>query len=282
MKRLIVSADDFGMANGINEGIARACKEGIVTNINVMPAGDAYYDCLTLLKNIAPREIGAHLALTEIVPLTNPDRIATLVGKEGRFHKNHNIFFLKFCLSKISAEEIYAELKGQMDRLKSAGIPVTSLSSHEHIHLYPDILKIFVRIAKEYDIPAIRYVHGDVMVGPVGFKKLCRKLVLSFFQTGMSSILKNSGLKYTDNFMGLLDSGNLEEETLVGMIKTMPEGTTELVAHPGLLSPEVLDRCIFHARCETDLASLISKRVKKVIQDNGIELINFSALSAER
>ncbi len=280
MKYLIVSADDFGMAKGINEGIARACKEGIVTNINVIPAGDAFYDCLTWLKSIAPAEIGAHLALTEISPLSSPGRIPTLVDKDGRFHKNHNIFFLKLFLGKISEEEIALELKSQMDRLKSVGIPVTSLSSHEHIHLYPDILKIFIKIAKEYDVPAIRYVRGDVMVSPIGFKKLYRKMVLSFFQMGIGRILKGSGLKYTDNFTGLLDSGNLDEETLISMLKAIPDGTTELVAHPGLLSPEVLDRCVFHKRCETDLAALISKRVRKFIEDNGIVLINFSSLSA--
>lgn len=280
MKRLIVSADDFGMAKGINEGIAMACKDGIVTNINVMPAGDAFYDCLTRLKNIGPAEIGAHLALTQISPLASPGRIPTLLNKDGCFHKNYKSFFLKLFLGKIKREEIYAELKSQMDRLKAVGIPVTNLSSHEHVHLYPEILEIFIALAKEYDIPAIRYVHRDVMAGPVGFKKLYKKAVLAFFERGSGRMIKKSGLKYTDNFMGLLDSGNLEEETLINMFKIMPCGTTELVAHPGLLSPEVLDRCVFHERCETDLASLISGRVKKFIGDNGIELINFSALSA--
>ncbi|EFK96407.1 YdjC-like protein, partial [sediment metagenome] len=279
VKSLIVSADDFGIAKGINEGIAIACKEGIVTNINVMPSGDEFYDSLARLKDIAPSEIGAHLALTGTAPLADPGKVSSLLDKGGHLHKNYGSFFINFISGRIKREEIYVELKTQMDRLKSVGIPVTNLSSHEHIHLHPDILEIFIAIAEDYNIPAIRYIHRDVMACPVGFKKLYKKAVLAFFGIGHGNMIKKSGLKHTDILIGLLDSGNLEEETLLKMLKAMPEGTAELVAHPGLLSPEVLNRCVFHARCETDLASLISGRVKKLIGDKGIQLIKFSALS---
>ena len=80
---------------------------------------------------------------------------------------------------------------------------------------------------------------------------------------------------YTDNFLGFFDSGNIREETLIKMLNNLPEGTTELVTHPGFISAEVLDRCIFHRNCETDLAALTSRRVKKVIADNNIKLISF-------
>ena len=279
MKQLIVSADDFGLARGINEGIAKAFREGIVTSINIIPSGDAYYDALSALKGTKPSEIGAHLALTETAPVTIPGKIPTLVDGDGRFCRNHRKFFSRLISKKISREDIYTELRSQMERLKEIGLPITSISGHEHIHMYPDILKIFLEIAKEYRVPAIRYLHGDSIAGYITFKKLYRKAVLVFFGKSMGLAIRKAGIRCTDNFLGFLDSGNLEEETLIGMFKALRDGTTELVTHPGLLSPEVLDKCIFHQRCETDLAALVSKRVKKVISDKGIRLIKFSDLA---
>jgi len=282
MKQLIVSADDFGLARGINEGISKAFREGIVTSINVIPAGGAYYDARSALKEIKPPEIGAHLALTETAPVTSPGKIPTLVDGEGKFCKNHRRFFLRLISKKISREDIYTELVSQMERLREIGIPITSLSGHEHIHMHPDILKIFIEIAKKYRVPAIRHLHGDTMAGFVSFKKFYRKAILVFFGGSMGLTIRKAGILCTDNFLGFLDSGNLEEETLVAMLKGLRDGTTEIVTHPGLISPEVLDKCIFHERCETDLAALISKRVKKLIDDRKIELIRFSDLAPSK
>lgn len=279
MKQLIVSADDFGFARGINEGIFKACREGIVTSVNVIPTGYAYYDARSALKELNPPEIGAHLALTETAPVTSPDKIPTLVDDKGKFYKNHLTFFLRLISKKISREDICTELTSQMERLKETGIPITSLSGHEHIHMFPYILEIFIEIAKKYRVPAIRYLHGDRMAGYMTFKKFYRKAVLLFFGKSMGLAIRKAGLLCTDNFLGFLDSGNLEEEALVGMLKGLRDGTTELVAHPGLLSPEVLDKCIFHQRCETDLAALTGKRVKKLIEDGEIKLIRFSDLA---
>lgn len=282
MKQLIVSADDFGLARGINEGILKACREGIVTSINVIPAGYAYYDARSALKELNPPEIGAHLALTETSPVTSPGNIPTLVDDNGKFCGNYLTFLQRLISKKISREDIYIELTSQMERLKETGIPITSLSGHEHIHMFPDVLKIFIEIAKKYQVPAVRYLHGDRMAGYITFKKFYRKAVLALFGKSMGLAIRKAGLLCADNFLGFLDSGNLEEETLLGMLKGLRDGTTELVSHPGLLSPEVLDKCIFHRRCETDLAALTGRRVKKLIEDMGIKLIRFSDLAPAR
>ncbi len=99
MKRLIVTADDFGMTKRINEGIAKARRDGIVTFLNYLPSGEAFDDAARMAKELALSEIGAHLALTETIPVTAPEKIRSLVTKDGWFHKDHNIFFLKFLLS---------------------------------------------------------------------------------------------------------------------------------------------------------------------------------------
>ena len=82
VKHLIVTADDLGLAKSINEGIAKACREGIVNSVSVIPTGEAFGDALKVIEGLGLKEIGAHLALTETKPLLS----------SSRFYRNHNRF----------------------------------------------------------------------------------------------------------------------------------------------------------------------------------------------
>jgi len=282
MKYLIVTADDFGLTRSVNEGILRACREGIVTSVSVLPTGEAFEDAIRSAKAAGIKSVGAHLALTETTPVTDPRKIPTLVAKDNRFYKDYLRFFFKLFSKKIDHGQVYIELKGQLDRLITAGIPVTNLNSHEHIHMMPDILKIFVRLAKEYNIPSVRYLHGDILLSPFKIKKIYKAIVLSYFGGRMNSVLEGSGTARPDNFIGFLDSGDLNESILINMLNALGEGTAELVTHPGFLGPELLERYRFHLNCESELFALTSPRVKKTIKDKNIKLITYEELAAKR
>ena len=275
MKYLIVSADDLGLSESITRGIIKGYEEGIVTSLNIIPAGEAFYDAMELIRAVKPKEISAHLTLTEPGPVTEADKVPSLLTKEGSFHESYPGFLIDFFSGKIDLGQIYIELKNQLERLKTSGLPITNLSSHQHIHMLPGILEIFIRLAKEYNIPSIRYPRKDVLLYPYLLQKIFKKIILGYFSGKMKKAFDEASIRYTDNFLGFLDSGNIREELLIKMLSTLPEGTTELVTHPGFISSYVLDRCIFHRHCETDLAALTSRRVKKTIADKGIKLISF-------
>lgn len=235
MKYLIVSADDFGLTKSVNEGIAKAHREGIVTSVNLFPSGEAFDDALRLAKELGLKEAGAHLALTETAPVADPKRVPTLVARDGRFYGGRNQFLPRFILGMVDHDHVYTELKAQMDAIAAAGITITDLSSHEHIHMIPGILAIFVKLAKEYDIPAIRYPHKDRSARPFGPDSLYKSFVLACFEGSMARVLYQSSIKSPDHFRGFLDSANITEENLLSMLDSLGEGTTELVCHPGFL-----------------------------------------------
>ncbi len=275
MKRLIVAADDFGLTQSVNEGIARSCRDGIVTSVNIIPTGEAFEGALRLAKEMGLGEIGAHLALTETSPVTEVSRISTLIGGDKAFHKGRTSFGLRYLLGRIDLGQAYVELKGQLEKLLGAGLSITNLSSHEHIHMLPGILDIFVKLAKEYGVPAIRYPHRESARPAFGGGRTARRLVLSCFEKGMGSTLKAAGIASPDHFLGFLDSGNLGEGALIGMIGSLRDGTTELVCHPGFLGPRILDRYPFHRNCEAELAALTSQRVKKLVASSGVRLVRY-------
>ncbi len=270
MKYLIVTADDLGLTESINEGIAKACSEGIVTAVSVIPTGEAFEDALTVIKNIPFKDIGAHLAVTETKPILSGPR----------FHKNHNEFFFRLLLGRIDLDDIYEELKAQLEILKKTGLKITHINSHEHIHIMPRILEIFIRLAREYNIPAIRFPRTDRPPKGLSVKENYRSFLLNHFYGRIKNNMNNSGLAYTDFFMGLLDAGKLDIDKIKTMVSNLKDGVTEIVTHPGFLSPEVLNRYRWHIGGETEIFALTDNRLKNVIKASGIKLISYEEFLA--
>ncbi len=265
MKYLIVTADDLGLTKSINEGIAKACREGIVTSVSVIPTGEAFADALKVIKDLGLKGIGAHLALTETKPLL----------KSSKFYINHYPLFKDIIFKKIDLEEIRKELKAQLELLKDSGANITHINSHEHMHMIPEILEILISLAKEFNIPALRYPRGDRPVRPFKIRDLYKKSVLSYFSGRNAGAFNSCGLLYTDHFFGVLDAGRLDIDKVKTIIENLKEGVTELVTHPGFLSPEVLDRYSWHTGGEAELFALTDDRIKNLIKKNDIKLISY-------
>lgn len=280
-KKLIVAADDFGLTNGVNDGIVRAAGEGIVTSLNFLPAGEAFGHALKLAKETGLKEAGAHLALTEMSPVADVSKVPSLVGAGGRFYGGHFQFMMKFISGAISRDEVYLEWRSQLDRAAASGIRITNLSSHEHLHMIPDLLAVMVRLAKEYSIPAIRYPHRDRSSRKEDFGSLVKKAALTCFESNVGKTLQAAKIIAPEHFLGFLDSGNITEEVLLGIIEGLEYGTTELVCHPGFLDKRVLDHYTFHKNSEAELFALTSRRVKKAIEDNKIKLESYSGFITE-
>jgi predicted glycoside hydrolase/deacetylase ChbG (UPF0249 family) len=278
MKQLIITADDFGITKSVNEGIARAYREGAITCVSFLPSGDAYQDAVARAGALGIKEMAAHLALTEVSPVSDPAKVSSLVTKSGRFNKSRISFFLKFFLGSIKTEEIYSELKAQLDLLKKAGIPIACLSGHEHIHMMPGILEIFIKLAKEYDIPSIRYMNDNSKIAGFDLAKIFRAMVQYLYRDNMKKSFGASSIKYADRLLGFIDSGRMGEKKLMMMLGGLPDGVTELVTHPGLMGPEIASRYKFHSNCERELKALTSPSVRSLISKNNITLTTFGSL----
>jgi predicted glycoside hydrolase/deacetylase ChbG (UPF0249 family) len=268
VKYLIITADDLGLAKSINEGIAKACLEGVVSSVSVIPTGEAFDDALKVIKELELKEVGAHLALTETKPLLN----------SSKFYKNHNQFLKSVLFKEAAPDMIRKELKAQLELLKTSGAKITHINSHEHIHMMPEVLNIFISLAKEFNVPALGYPRGDRPVRPFNINDIYKKSILSYFSKKTTELFRNSGLFYTDQFLGLLDAGKLKEDILIEMLSGLKDGVTELVCHPGFLSPEVVDRYKWHINAEEELFVLTSYRIKNAIKNNGIKIAAYGEL----
>ncbi|MEO0560134.1 MAG: ChbG/HpnK family deacetylase, partial [Bacteroidota bacterium] len=89
MTTLIVNADDFGLSEPVNQGIADAHTGGIVTSTTWLAGGDAADEAVELARTAPQLEVGLHLALTDVRPVGDPAPFRSLLSTEGRWRSGY-------------------------------------------------------------------------------------------------------------------------------------------------------------------------------------------------
>ena len=238
VKRLIVNADDFGLTAGVNRAILSLNQSGVLTSTTLMATAKATAEAASRAANAPKLGVGCHVVLVDGTPILAARDLPTLVDPAtGRFRPTLGKFVRDLFLGRIHAHEIEAEAEAQIAHLQSLGIVLTHIDSHKHTHLFPTVLKPLLNAAKRCKIPAIRnpfeprWSLDATLAAPVLRRTQVR--ILSRFQSSFRSLVADSGLLTTDGAIGVLATGTLDGPGLISLLSFMPDGTWELVTHPG-------------------------------------------------
>ncbi|MFC1548846.1 carbohydrate deacetylase [Candidatus Omnitrophota bacterium] len=278
MKVLIVNADDVGLSSAINEAVKRCCQDGVVTGVSVMPCGEQFSEGVEMLREIGKTEAGVHLTLTgNFKPcIENRSLIISLVKKNGYFVSSYKSFATRYFLGKLITGDIYTELERQIKKVREAGLKITHLDSHEHVHMFPGVLKAVIRLAWKFEIPYIRLPKENLGIVKERFatKDLVRYAGLKMFTTSAEKTLSRSGIKHNDVFWGHFHSGRLDSGILCFMANNVTEGINELAVHPGIFSPELLEEFPWYRNAENEMEALLKGRWKGLLEARGGRLIS--------
>ncbi len=273
MKWLIVSADDFGVSERRNQGILESHRKGIVTSASLLAYGAAFAGAVKAAKAAPSLDIGLHLNLSEGEPLVLGHK--TLVGPDGRFFGKDEAR-RRAREGLFDTAEVQKESEAQIDQLKQAGLKVTHLDGHQHIHIFGNLPAPIARAAARQGVRCFRS-PADRMIPP-GLKEEKRQAEIEDYrQWAMKAlpVYAHSRLRSTENFGGIALSGRLTLENLILLIKELPAGLTELMVHPGLADKTEgfsgPDR-------ENEIRVLTDPRLKILLRLQGIELTHFGNL----
>lgn len=267
----MVNADDFGLAEHINNGIIECSRNGIVTSTSIMANGEAFEHAVYLSMSNPTLAVGIHLVLVEEKPIFASEEISSLLSADGKFHKNYRKFVLQFLSGRIDRREIENEFRAQIEKVLQAGIQVTHIDSHQHLHIFPPILEIVLRLAKEYDIKWIRNAKDSAMptsLGQFGLSVLAK--------TGKRKILRNQ-MNTSDYFWGAGFSGRLTEQIMLIILSKLPNGISEIMCHPGESNNTPgYNHWQYNWQQEED--ALMSRSVKQRVEKQGITLLSYADL----
>lgn len=269
--RLIVNADDFGLHPGINAGILEAHRCGIVTSASLSPNGAAFQDATRLAKGAPTLAVGIHLTLVGEPPLSDPASLPTL-APGGRLPHYFTTLFRRLLLGRISHDEIEREMAAQVARAVDAGIKVSHLDSHQHVHLHPAMLPIAIRVARRFAIGAVRAARQVFAFSGI------RPALLSLFARRAAGRLRANGLRTPDTCLGLAETGSLDEARLAQLLDALPEGASELVCHPGIGAESIARDYPWGFRWDDETRALSQPGLRARLLARGVDLISYHEL----
>lgn len=268
-KKLVINADDFGLAKGINNGIISAYKKGIVSSASIITAAKHADDAIKLAKENPGLEVGIHLVLVEEKPISPPESIPSLINDKGLFYSNYFEFGINYLMNKVKLSDIEKEFRAQIEKLRKSGIEVAHIDSHQYLHMFPPILKIVIRLAKENKIKFIRLPKANMPSFNL------KELFLYFLSIGSIRYLKENNIKFSNRVEGIKTAGRLNRKKLEQILSNIKEGVTELICHPGFADEEYKSN-YSHWRYnpESELESLCDPSLKNLLEDKEIVISN--------
>ncbi len=272
--RLIVNADDFGSSLPVNRGVERACRDGVVTSASLAAGGAAFDDALARLDDLPELGVGVHLTLAGGRAVAAPGAAPTLVADDGTLPRSAYAFARAYLSGKISPADVRAELRAQLARARDAGVRVTHLDSHFHLHNFPGVAPVVVELAQEFGVAAARL--SRCRLWPAGRGWFGRQLVLRFCAEAFGRLGRRAGLKMPDGLEGQPWAGALTAERIVAAVGKLEPGTWELVCHAAAENSGEDEAAAYDRAGE--LAALTSPAVPGALEERGIRLINFAAL----
>jgi hopanoid biosynthesis associated protein HpnK len=279
MLRLIVHADDFGLSERVNEGILQAHLGGIVTSASIMANGNAFEHAAQICRDVPSLDVGIHLTLVEERPILEANAVPSLVDASGRLHDRAATFTKKYLSGKIRLQDVRAELEAQIRKVLRHKINASHLDSHQHLHMFPQILDTTIRLARKYRIPAVRLPRETIRLymfnGHRTVRRMLQLLTLNIFcRLGKKTISQR-----TDHFAGFFLSGNLHKQNLQKLLQSLPpNGTCELMCHPGLDDSNTpYSHWGYH--WSNELTALADPEITDFLRKKGIRLISYRQLA---
>ena len=287
VRRLIINADDFGLTAGVNRAIVEAHQQGVVTSATMMAHANAVADAVERGRQ-AGLSIGCHVVLMDGRPLLPAAEVSSLLGTNGaRFRDGWLGFAARALRRRLDQDQIAAEVAAQIRQIQDDGVQVTHVDSHKHVHLLPPVLAPMLRAAKACGVRAVRNPFAPVK--PLAFAHLAHRprrwtrytevKLLRGFRENFRQMVAEAGMITTDGTFGIVITGALDEQLFAAIVGSLPEGTWELVCHPGYCDQELrgIGTRLRESR-ERELRVLTSAAARRAVETAGVELISYADL----
>jgi chitin disaccharide deacetylase len=218
--QIIVNADDLGIGTDVNDAVFALMAKGKITSATILANGPALADALLQIPNFPQCSFGVHLNLTQFTAMTadsNPG-LKSILNTDGTFRGN----IREVSISRDLRRAIYVEWSAQIETLRSAGVKLSHIDSHHHVHTIPALFTVLKRIQKRFGIRKVRismnlYPAGHRAPRSLLLKKALWNLALAYFYRTITTAGFGSSVVLKD----LVNSGRPRCKSI------------ELMTHPG-------------------------------------------------
>lgn len=271
---LIVSADDFGLTDGVCRAVLRGHRDGVVTATSLLAVGRSFDLAVQMLKDQPELDLGAHLAMVgEDPPLLSAREIPTLVDKRGAFPLSYRTVILRGLAGRLDPDDVRREFLAQLERITATGLTVSHLDTHQHTHLWPAVAGVVIELAAQHDIRTVR-TPRSLRVLPIGFG-------INLLSGRLRKRLRDSNLATTDSYTGLDEAGSFEAGRFAKSLQILgkAKGSVEINFHPGEAGDPDAGRFDWGYHWSVELATLVAPATRSLIEGHDFRLGTFQDLA---
>lgn len=280
---LIINGDDFGYSDAVNRAIIQAHREGVLTSASLMVNETAADEAVELAKANPSLAVGLHLVLVLGRAALPHSEIPHITDAKGRFTNSSFNAGINYYFNPSARRELRQEMRAQFERFVVTGLRFSHVDGHTHLHQHPVIFEELIRLCEEFKVRRVRVVKGEMRLSlkldrrhlPI---KLVWGTVFNLLGRWCERRLEGRGFVQPQKVYGLLQSGDMNESYLLGLLAEMEMINSEIYAHPlALDADEAAKR--ENPGGTRELQALTSARLRQAIESAGFDLATYESLA---
>ena len=232
-RSLVVTADDFGLAQEVNDAVEIAHRDGIITAASLMVGSPGIRGAVEIARRMPSLGVGLHLVMVEARPVP-PEMIPDLIDQTGFFRSDMARFGADIFFRPKVRRQMEAEIEAQFEAFRATGLTLDHVNAHKHFHIHPTIGGIVVRMAVKYGAPFLRVPAepASIVAAIDGGSAGWTGRVMAPCSAMLKAAARRAGLKTPDQVFGLAWSGAMTRDRLLALASRLPPGFTEIYMHP--------------------------------------------------
>jgi len=271
VNRLVITADDFGLAREVNEAVDSAHRRGVLSAASLMVGAPAAADAVHRARALPNLGVGLHLVLVDGISTLPPDEIPALTDQRtGRFRSDLGRLAIEISYRSSLRGQIRREIEAQFRKFQATGLPLDHVTVHKHYHLHPIIGAMIIEIGQKFGMKYLR-----VPKEPSGLIATLEngRADIDFLKLWVALLriqASRAGIIGPDKVFGLKWSGALTPERLIRLLENLPSGFIEIYAHPAVTNAFCGSTRGY--RYTDELVALLSPAVQEALQRSQFRL----------
>ena len=286
MRCLIINADGYGFTAGITRAIEECIEFGTVRSLSANVNFQHADKLAELVKKHPELSVGCHINPVVGKPVLPAHKVATLLNDSGEFL--YEDFIRQFMAKRIRLDELGAEMTAQVEKARDlAGPTFSHVDFHMGYHRLPRLYGLFLQIAEKLGAGRIR-TH----VYEVGMESRIPRFRHLMHLIGKPSRLPKFAWNYLLRAKALHRRLSMPDrrveithmtsrpdrisvENYLAMLKHLPRGINEFVAHPGYIDGDLKRWSSYIEPRTRELQVLLDPRFRQGLASGDVKLMGY-------
>ncbi len=271
-KVVILHIDDVGFSHSANVAAFKCLDFGVASCGSVIVPAPWLLEAASICRKNPKYDIGVHLTLTCEYELYRWRAISSVDPQSGLLDSERGLWrTAEEAIEKVSVKAAEHEMRAQIEMAITNGIDITHIDSHMGSVMAPKFLPAYLKLAREYKVPAFLPRVTKEQLDEVGFGDQA-DIYLKLFEK-----LEQDGVPLLDHmYIETLNKQPDKTRYYCELFSQIQPGLTHLLFHAAKMSPEL--QAIVPETAEArnqDFEAYTDPRIRECVEKNDLKIIGY-------